>query len=218
MFDWLLKNKVSHHLRYLCETPHLPLYLIDEDEIGYLFYPGSFHFNMEEYYASFSKKTLKKIRREVDRLYARDLIVRNDDINGFEEMVILSIERFGTQSYFASNSFVKSFRVLRDYLDQKGWLKMTTIIIDGKVAAVDMGCLYKGNYKLLAGGTQGDYPGVAKVINLHHMREACTKRYNEVDFLCGDFSWKKLFHLAPRPLYEASNIVSEAFMSNKINV
>jgi len=30
--------------------------------------------------------------------------------------------------------------------------------------------------------------------------------YKEVDFLCGDFSWKKLFHLTPRPLYEASNI------------
>ena len=36
--------------------------------------------------------------REVDRLYARDLIVRNDDINAFEEMGILSIKRFGTQS------------------------------------------------------------------------------------------------------------------------
>jgi hypothetical protein len=28
---------------------------------------------------------------------------------------------------------------------------------------------------------------------------------DRVDFLCGDFSWKALFHLAPRPLYRLSS-------------
>ena len=214
MFEWLRGQKIPYHLRYLCPTPHLSFDLTNEDEIGYLFYPGSFQFNMEEYYATFSKKTLKKIRREVDRLYARNLVIRTDDSNDFEEMLILSIERFGTHSYFANNQFVKSFRALKDYLHQKGWLKMTAVIIDGRIAAVDMGCLYNGNYKLLAGGTHGDYPGVAKAINLHHMQEACTNRYKEADFLCGDFSWKKLFHLTPRPLYVVSNMVSGVLTSS----
>jgi len=206
MFDWLLENKISYHLRYLHKTPPLSLDLINEDEIGYLFHPESFNFNMEEYYSVFSKKTLKKIRREVDRMYEQNLSIRSGDINDFEEMLILNIERFGTRSYFASNQFVQSFRALRDYLDQKGWLQMTTIVIDGRIAAVDMGCSYNGVYTLLSGATHSDYPGVAKVINLFHMEEACKKKYKEVDFLCGDFSWKKLFHLTPRPLYEASNI------------
>jgi CelD/BcsL family acetyltransferase involved in cellulose biosynthesis len=83
---------------------------------------------------------------------------------------------------------------------------MTAVLMDGRVAAVDMGCIYKGDYKLLAGGTHSDYPGVAKAINLYHMQEACNNKYKTVDFLCGDFAWKKLFHLTPRPLYEVSNI------------
>jgi len=205
MFDWLLENKVPYHLRYLHKNPQCPLNLFDEDEIGYLFHPESFHFRMEEYYSVFSKKTLKKIRREVDKLYKQNLIFRCGENNDFEEMVILNIERFGTRSYFANNQFVKSFRSLRDYLAQKGWLKMTTIMIDGRIAAVDMGCQYNGAYTLLSGATHSDYPGIAKVINLFHMEEACKKKYKEADFLCGDFFWKKLFHLTPRPLYKISN-------------
>jgi CelD/BcsL family acetyltransferase involved in cellulose biosynthesis len=154
---------------------------------------------------TFSRKSLKTIRREIDKLYEQNLTIRSDDNNDFEEMVILNIERFGTQSYFANNQFVKSFRSLKDYLAQKGWLKMTAVLIGGRIAAVDMGCIYNGNYKLLAGGTHSDFPGVAKAINLHHMEEACKNSYNEVDFLCGDFSWKKIFHLSPRPLYQLSD-------------
>jgi hypothetical protein len=82
---------------------------------------------------------------------------------------------------------------------------MTSIFIDGELAAVDMGCMYRGVYTLLGGGTHGGYPGVAKLINLCHMRRACDERMEWVDFLCGDFSWKTLFHLTPRPLYLLSN-------------
>jgi CelD/BcsL family acetyltransferase involved in cellulose biosynthesis len=83
----------------------------------------------------------------------------------------------------------------------KGWLTVTTVLIGGKVAAVDVGCLREGVHLVLAGGTSGDFPGVAKLINLHHIETACAERYEEVDFLCGDFTWKKIFHLTPRPLY-----------------
>jgi hypothetical protein len=36
---------------------------------------------------------------------------------------------------------------------------------------------------------------------LHHLRRACDERLDCVDFLCGDFAWKPLFHLRPRPLF-----------------
>jgi hypothetical protein len=75
---------------------------------------------------------------------------------------------------------------------------------------VDMGCVYQGVYTLLAGGTNSRYLGVAKLINFHHMQRACEEKLKRVDFLCGDFNWKKLFHLTPRPLYLMTNIVAKA--------
>ena len=78
---------------------------------------------------------------------------------------------------------------------------MTTILDGDRAIAVDLGCIYRGTYTLFAGGTHGDYPGVAKLINLRHMERACHEGLREVDFLCGSFSWKTLFHLTERPLY-----------------
>jgi CelD/BcsL family acetyltransferase involved in cellulose biosynthesis len=41
------------------------------------------------------------------------------------------------------------------------------------------------------------------------MRWACQQRLQQVDFLCGDFHWKKQFHLTPRPLFLLSSLASE---------
>ena len=65
-----------------------------------------------------------------------------------------------------------------------------------------MGALWKGTYTVLAGGTDADFPGVAKLINLHHVEWACLQRLTMVDFLCGNFNWKEGFHLTPRRLYQ----------------
>jgi CelD/BcsL family acetyltransferase involved in cellulose biosynthesis len=65
-----------------------------------------------------------------------------------------------------------------------------------------MGAIWNNTYTVLAGGTDVEFPGVAKLINLHHIQWACRQRLACVDFLCGDFNWKSRFHLVPRPLYE----------------
>jgi hypothetical protein len=57
------------------------------------------------------------------------------------------------------------------------------------------------------GGTHPGFPGIAKVMNMQHIEFACQHRVSKVDFLCGDFCWKKLWHLDPQPLY---NYVSPA--------
>ena len=78
---------------------------------------------------------------------------------------------------------------------------MVTVIVNGEPAAVDMGSLYNGMLTMLAGGTNEKYPGIAKLINMHHITYSCEQKLDSVDFLCGDFNWKTLFHLAPAPLY-----------------
>ena len=60
-------------------------------------------------------------------------------------------------------------------------MRITTVIINGDIAAVDIGCVYHGDYTLLGGGTNRDYPGVAKLINLHHMQHGCRERFNLIE-------------------------------------
>jgi hypothetical protein len=39
-------------------------------------------------------------------------------------------------------------------------------------------------------------------MNMHHIEFAVEQGFSVVDFLCGDFYWKKLWHLDPQPLYK----------------
>jgi hypothetical protein len=55
---------------------------------------------------------------------------------------------------------------------------------------------------VLAGGVNRAFPGVAKLINFHHLRFACEQQLASVNFLCGDFNWKERFQLTPQPFYE----------------
>ena len=122
----------------------------------------------------------------------------------------MNLDRFGEASYFHDGRFLASFRSLLSLLKARDYLRLTTILVDGRPAAVDLGCVLGQNYTLLAGGTLATVPGVAKLINIHHMQWACERRLACVDFLCGDFSWKTLFHLTPRPLFVLADRQREA--------
>ena len=95
-----------------------------------------------------------------------------------------------------------AFKYLLELLKKKGWLRVTTILIGGELAAIDVGAVIDNKYTVLAGGTNPHFPGVAKLINFHHLKYACERRFDQIDFLCGDFGWKERFLLTPRPLYE----------------
>ena len=201
----ILLNHVpaATRIRYLT----LPSYLADDplavvDEIGYLFFPQQYDGSFQNYLQTFSGKSRKKIRCELNRLTAGGVSYRYDDFADVDQLFRMNLENFGEQSYFSDPRFLNSFEKLAAWLHANRLLRVTTVLIGGRVAAVDIGAAWGSTYTVLAGGTHADFPGVAKLINLHHIEWACQQRLMEVDFLCGDFNWKNRFHLTPRPLFE----------------
>ena len=180
------------------------------DEIGYLFCPPQYGYSFQGYMGSFSGKSRKKIGRELDLLKARGLSYRYDRIADVDIMFRLNIENFKEQSYFDEPRFLRSFENLIAWLHHKNLLRVTTVLLGGKIAAVDIGAVWNSTYVVLAGATDTDFPGVAKLINLHHIEWSCQQRLSEIDFLCGDFNWKNRFHLTPRPLYKIAKLQTQA--------
>lgn len=173
-----------------------------EDEEGYLFIPGLYGHCFETYMGQFSGKSRKKLRRELAALEDRGVVFRHDDVRDLEQLFGMNRESFGEYSYFRDARFLNAFESLAAWLNDNGHLRVTTALIGGRIAAVDMGALLGATYTVLAGGTCSEFPGVAKLINFHHLEYACRNRLEVVDFLCGDFGWKRRFHLTPRRLYE----------------
>lgn len=207
VLDAMLSSLDSpHYLRYLRRDGNWGDQTESVDEIGYLFVPETYGFNVDRYFEAFSHKTVKKLRKELAAWDEHEVVWRLDDSDDFETLCQMNRSRFGRQSYFYDDRFLESFRSLMAYLRDRGWLRMVTVLVDGEPAAVDMGSLYNGMLTMLAGGTNESYRGIAKLINMHHIKYACEQKLDSVDFLCGDFNWKTLFHLQPAPLYMLENL------------
>ena len=200
----LFDNIPGHvHLRYLAgESMLMDMSPIAVDEVGYLFLPGRYNFDFQNYMQSFSGKSRKKLAREIAELGKTGVSYRYDKYSDIQQLFQMNLNSFGYTSYFYDSRFLSSFEKLVDWLYQNDMLRVTTIMLGGRVAAIDIGALWGNSYTLLAGATHPDFPGVAKMINFHHMEWACGQRLDVVDFLCGDFGWKKRFHLNGIPLYE----------------
>ena len=175
---------------------------IEVDEIGYVLYPSRLDFDLDRYHMRFSTKRLKSIRKSIEAFTGQDCSWHINRLEDFDRMVELNVEFFSEGSYLYDHRFRESFRNVTGFLHRRGMLRMVSLEIRGETVAVDVGALFRGGYTIFLGATHQGFPGVAKVMNMHHLRFAFHHGISKVDFLCGDFHWKKLWHLDPEPLYE----------------
>ncbi|UCH80338.1 MAG: GNAT family N-acetyltransferase [Nitrospiraceae bacterium] len=209
------------HLRYLTpESTNIPSIHCETDETGYIFSPRQYGYTFSNYIQQLSAKFRKNYTREISRLELFGLSYRHNCVNDVDHLFRMNLEAFGDASYFCDKRFLRSFENLVAWLSKNKLLRITTILIAGHVAAVDIGAVWAGNYTVLAGGTNPEFKGVAKLINFHHIEWSCAERIASVDFLCGDFGWKERFRLSPRPLYQiktgtADNVMPDAIHSER---
>ena len=190
------------YLRYIEPLPEPYSHLLELDEIGYVLYPSRLDFKLEAYSQRFSNKKFKSIMKVIDSIRKPEGRFHINRLEDFEALVKMSLQNFGADSYLHDDRFRRSFMDVIHFLHSRGWLHMVSFEIMGKTVAVDIGALYNGVYTAYLGGTCPDLPGVAKVMNMYHIEHALRNRVLKVDFLCGDFNWKKLWHLDPEPLYK----------------
>jgi hypothetical protein len=189
-------------LRYLEPSTELADSSLKPDEMSYLLFPQQMQFCFDTYLCRFATKRLKAIQREIQSILQPGWEAKIDRLVDFDTMVRWNLNRFDSESYFVDPRFRESFRDVMGYLHRQGWLRMTSLIIGNETAAIDLGAVYNRTYTVFVGGTHSGYPGVAKAINMHHLKFAFNRQMAKVDFLCGDFFWKKLWHLDEVPLFQ----------------
>jgi CelD/BcsL family acetyltransferase involved in cellulose biosynthesis len=188
-------------LRYLIADSAGTLPGTAVDETGYILSPPKYGFDFDSYWSRFSGKSRKRIRREIEAL--GNLVYSHDGWGpgDLEWMFETNRANFGVNSYFEDFRFYKGFENMLLLLEERGMLRVSSVMVGGKRAAVDVGAVVGSRYTVLAGATDPEYPGIAKAINLFHIRWGFAMRFEQIDFLCGDFGWKERFHLEPRSLF-----------------
>jgi len=182
------------------------------DEEGFLFCPQDHDYDFNSYWGRFSHKSRKQIRREIEKFEAMGIRYHLDQRDDIAWMFEMSLAKLKEHSYFYDPRFVAGFEAMISFLARQQLLRVTTIRINGRRAAVDVGAVFRNRYTVLAGATDPEFLGIAKMINLFHMEWGCNRRFEQIDFLCGDFGWKRRFHLQPRPLYQIRRPAHPAFL------
>ena len=198
------------HLRYLEGDQASPIADLALDETAYLLFPSDFDFNLDRYYQRFVWKKLKAIKKEIASFLGTESSWHLNRLSDYDVLVEMNLKRFGEASYFHDPRFAESFRSVMHWLAREGCLRMVSLQIGSETAAIDLSALFKNSYVVMLGGTHVRFPGVAKAMNMQHLEFACQNRVSKVDFLCGDFCWKKLWHLDPQPLYQYVSPALEA--------
>lgn len=200
--ELLFSCPAGTYLRYMEFPQANPGLNVVIDEIGYVLYPPAIHFDGEVFAKRFSSKKFKGIQKTIQTITEGKCTFHVNRIEDFDLLVNMNLRRFEEDSYLADPRFRESFRDVMHYLYHRGLLRMVSLDIGGKIRAVDLGAIYNGIYTVFLGGADQEIPGVAKVMNMHHIAYACKERLQKLDFLCGEFHWKKLWHLDPEPLYK----------------
>lgn len=175
---------------------------VSPDENGYLFYPWEYGFSFDNYLNTIPGKTRRKLLGEVRKFESMGVSIVYDNLSDLEFLYRMNMESFREYSYFNEPAFLIGFEKMIAWLYDQRMLKTVSVMIGGELAAVDVGAVFNNHCTMLAGGTNPEFNGVAKLINLHHIKTACHEKYHSLDFLCGDFNWKERFRLKRRPFYE----------------
>ncbi len=188
---------------------------VETDEIGYLFHPEIHGRNGSQYpgyLGTFAGKSRKKILAEIRTIEKQGIRFRYNAMEDVETLFKLNHDNFGENGYFHDSRFLNAFTELAQMLHREKMLRVVTVLVNNEVAAVDMAAVWNHTCTFLAGGTSKAFPGIAKLINLHHIQWACShadrmgemplEEIHTLDFLCGDFGWKERFHLSHRPLFK----------------
>lgn len=160
---------------------------------------------IENYWLSFERKHRKNLRYDLKQFEKNKYDVRYNQVGDFEKMVSLNRKRFGKESDFEEKGMRVGMKKLMEVAEKRGELEMTSILVEGKVEAVEMAIIYNNCYYVLASGHNLQVENIGKKMMVEHIRRAIEKRADRLDFLSSDSGWKKMWHMEEKELYEFKN-------------
>ena len=161
--------------------------------------------NHEDYLMTLKKNRrhdLRKDRRKIERQNP-EIIINN--FADFDHLVELSKKRFrekGEETDWENPRRVKTFREVIKLGGKSYQIRMITIKINGKVAGVDLICLYgKTYFTLKCGYDVQNFSGIGNFMNLLEIDDALKLGMKKIDFLQNNYGWKSQY-FQPLPLFK----------------
>ena len=162
--------------------------------------------SLDDYLNSLKKKKRYNIKRDIRIIESHNPKIITNNFSDYSTMVQLTKRRFamkGEEVDFKNNYRIKQFRqVIKLGLKHRNYEpRMITVMINNRVAAVDLVVIYKNIYYALRGGLDVKrFPGIGSFMNSYEIEEAISFKSKRIDFLAEDCGWKHTWFKST-PLY-----------------
>ena len=197
-------NAISANIPYWTKdviklSPDDPKYILDLTNFS----------SSENYLESLKKKKRYNLKRDRNKIQSLAPKIIIDNFQDIDKLIKLNIRRFkqkGENSSLEDQRSVETFRQVIKLGNKKDsyQTRMITVVIDGKVAGVDLITIFKNCYAPLKCGYDVDkFPGIGSFVNLLEIDDAISLGMEKIDFLEIGYGWKdKWFTEVPLFKYE----------------
>lgn len=163
----------------------------------------------EDFLITLNSKKRYNIRRDCKLIESQHPEVIFDRFDDFDNLIELSKRRFaqkGEETDWEDPRRIKTFRevIRRGLLKDMYTVRMITVVIKGKIAAVDLITMCNGTYApLKCGYDVRCFPGIGNFVNVLEINDAIRLGMEKIDFLEVNYGWKdKWFESVPLFYYE----------------
>lgn len=152
--------------------------------------------SIDDYLATLNKKKRYNLRRDwrlIEELKPEISLDNFDDLDGLIGLAKTRFKQKGEETDWEDERRVEAFRKVIAYGQKEisYKIRMITVKIGGKLAAVDMIALYQGcYYPLKCGYNVGEFPGIGNYVNLLEIKDAIELGVGKMDFLEIGYGWK----------------------------
>lgn len=164
---------------------------------------------VDDYLGSLKKKKRYNLRRDYKRISDLKPEIIFNNFSDLSELIRLSKQRFldkGEKTDWEDPRRIEAFKKIVKIGQKKisYEVRMITVKINNKLAAVDLVGIYNGcYYPLKCGYNVKDFPGIGSFMNLLEIEDAVSLNMKKMDFLEIGYGWKdKWFESVPLLKFE----------------
>jgi uncharacterized protein YozE (UPF0346 family) len=173
-----------------------------EDEAAFSLNLKKFDYSLASYLQTFNKKHRKNLNYDLRQLEKTDYRLVWNAKSHLARLAGLNRMKFGEESNFEEQQFMKSMQLMVDSAEKLNLLHMLSIKISSKVEASQIALFHNKIYTVLTGGSNPEIKNLGKLLIVEHIRRAAELKADTVDFMTAESGWKRLWKLDETMLYK----------------
>lgn len=187
------------------EVPYFKKGVLEEDDNTYFLNLEKYHYNIDEYFADFSKESRHSTLRSFRKIEELPLEIKINHWQDYEKLVEYNKSRFGKESSFHDKGFFSVFKLMMENPILRDKLRMVSVYINGEVKACVVNIIMNEDCTVMQAGNDPDIPNIYKYLMYQVILDGISQKLKILNFGSDECGWKERWRLEKEQLFSYEN-------------